>query len=50
MKRKKVVIMISCAVLIVGGMLYAADHMDAPGVKGNDVPFLTEFPYLASPH
>jgi hypothetical protein len=26
--------MISCAVLIVGGMLYAADHMDAPAVKG----------------
>jgi Domain of unknown function (DUF4331) len=34
MKRRKVVIMISCAVLIVGGMLYAADHMDAPAVKG----------------
>ena len=26
--------MISCAVLIVGGMLYASDHMDAPAVKG----------------
>jgi hypothetical protein len=34
MKRRKVVIMISCAVLIVGGMLYASDHMDAPAVKG----------------
>src|ERR1700733_8411142 len=34
MKRRKVVIMISCAVLIIGGMLYAADHMDAPAVKG----------------
>src|ERR1700722_373083 len=34
MKRRKVVIMISCAVLIVGGMLYAADHMDAPAMKG----------------
>jgi hypothetical protein len=26
--------MISCAVLIIGGMLYAADHMDARAVKG----------------
>ena len=34
MKRRKVVIMIACAVLIVGGMLYASDHMDAPAVKG----------------
>lgn len=26
--------MISCAVLAIGGMVYAADHMDAPAVKG----------------
>ena len=26
--------MISCAVLAIGGMVYAADHMDAPSVKG----------------
>ncbi len=26
--------MITCAILIVGGIVYAADHMDAPAVKG----------------
>ncbi|HEY4108154.1 DUF4331 family protein [Puia sp.] len=34
MKRKKLVLMVACAVLIVGGILYAADHIDAPAVKG----------------
>src|SRR5579859_1498864 len=34
MKRKKLVLMVACAVLIVGGIVYAADHMDAPAVKG----------------
>lgn len=34
MKQKKIVIMITCAILIVGGIVYAADHMDAPAVKG----------------
>ena len=34
MKRKKIVLMVACAVLTVSGILYAADHMDAPAVKG----------------
>jgi hypothetical protein len=34
MKRKKLVLMAACAVLLVGGIVYAADHMDAPAVKG----------------
>src|SRR5258707_1131420 len=34
MKRKKLVLMVACTVLIVGGIVYAADHMDAPAVKG----------------
>lgn len=34
MKRKKIVLMVACAVLTVGGIVYAADHMDAPAVKG----------------
>jgi hypothetical protein len=34
MKRKKLVLMMACAVVIVGGIVYAADHNDAPAVKG----------------
>jgi hypothetical protein len=34
MKRRKIVLAISCAVLAVGGIVYAADHNDAPAVKG----------------
>ncbi|MDP4217836.1 MAG: DUF4331 family protein [Bacteroidota bacterium] len=34
MQRKTIVIMITCAILIAGGIVYAADHMDAPAVKG----------------
>jgi len=34
MKRKKIVIMVACAVLIVGGIVYAADHIDSPAVTG----------------
>ncbi|HLK31407.1 MAG TPA: DUF4331 family protein [Puia sp.] len=34
MKRKKIALMLACAVMVVGGILYAADHMDAPAVKG----------------
>lgn len=34
MKRKKLVLMAACAVLAVGGIVYAADHNDAPAVKG----------------
>jgi len=34
MKRKKIVLIVACAVLIVGGIVYAADHNDAPAVKG----------------
>lgn len=34
MKRKKLVLMVACTVLIVGGIVYAADHIDAPAVKG----------------
>jgi hypothetical protein len=34
MKQKKIVILVASAVLILGGIVYAADHMDAPAVKG----------------
>ncbi|HEX9510030.1 MAG TPA: DUF4331 family protein [Puia sp.] len=34
MKRKRVAILAASAVLILGGIVYAADHMDAPAVKG----------------
>jgi hypothetical protein len=34
MKRKKIAIMLACAVITIGGIVYAADHMDAPAVKG----------------
>jgi hypothetical protein len=34
MKRKKIVLLIVCAILTAGGIVYAADHMDAPAVKG----------------
>ncbi len=34
MKRKKIVIMLACALIAIGGIVYAADHMDAPAVKG----------------
>jgi len=34
MKSKKIAIMFACAVIVIGGIVYAADHMDAPAVKG----------------
>ena len=34
MKRKKIALMLACAVIIIGGIVYAADHNDAPAVKG----------------
>jgi hypothetical protein len=34
MRRKKIALVIVCAILIAGGIVYAADHMDAPAVKG----------------
>jgi hypothetical protein len=34
MKRGKIVLAISCAALAIGGIVYAADHNDAPAVKG----------------
>ena len=34
MKWKKIALILICAVIIVGGIVYAADHMDAPAVKG----------------
>jgi hypothetical protein len=34
MKRKRIAILAASAVLIMGGIAYAADHMDAPAVKG----------------
>jgi hypothetical protein len=34
MKRKKIALMLACAVIILIGIVYAADHMDAPAVKG----------------
>jgi hypothetical protein len=34
MKRKKLALMLACAVIIIGGIVYAADHNDAPAVKG----------------
>lgn len=34
MKRSKIAIMIASAIVIVGGIVYAADHIDAPAVKG----------------
>lgn len=34
MKRKKIVVAFLCAALAICGIVYAADHMDAPAVKG----------------
>jgi hypothetical protein len=34
MKRKKLVLIAACAALVAGGIVYAADHNDAPAVKG----------------
>jgi|SRR5579871_3374284 len=34
MKRKKIALMLACVAVILGGIVYAADHMDAPAVKG----------------
>jgi hypothetical protein len=34
MKRKSIALLAALGVLIVGGIVYAADHMDAPAVKG----------------
>ncbi len=34
MKRKSITVLIAATVLIAGGIVYAADHMDAPAVKG----------------
>jgi hypothetical protein len=34
MKRRKIVMVLSCAVLVIGGIVYASDHIDAPAVKG----------------
>jgi hypothetical protein len=34
MKRKSIALLVAVGVLIVGGIVYAADHMDAPAVKG----------------
>jgi hypothetical protein len=45
MKRKKIAILIACAVIIIGGIVYASDHNDAPAVKGtvNDITDLYVF-------
>ena len=34
MKRKKVVVILSCALVAIAGIVLAADHNDAPAVKG----------------
>jgi uncharacterized protein DUF4331 len=34
MKRKKIALMLASAALIIGGIVYASDHNDAPAVKG----------------
>jgi len=34
MKRNKIMLMLACAVIIIGGIVYASDHIDAPAVKG----------------
>jgi hypothetical protein len=34
MKRNKITLMLACAVIIIGGIVYASDHIDAPAVKG----------------
>jgi len=45
MKWKKIVLILTCAVVIAGGLVFAADHMDAPAVKGttNDITDLYVF-------
>ena len=51
MKRKKIAIILSCAVLVMGGIVYAADHMDAPAVKGqtSDITDLYVFESTSNP-
>jgi hypothetical protein len=34
MKRKKIALMLACVVVVIGGIVYASDHIDAPAVKG----------------
>jgi hypothetical protein len=33
MKREKIALMLACAVVIIGGIVYASDHNDASAVK-----------------
>jgi len=50
MKRKKIAIIIAGVCLVVGGIVFAADHMDSPAVKGKPVDITDLYTFRAEDH